>query len=70
MTIATRVMMKLWMLPEEKQRQVLAFIEQLSPEPLPPRTELYGLFKGYDTTEADIAEARREMWGTFPREDI
>ena len=28
---------------------------------------LRGLWRGLDTTPDDIAEARREMWGGFPR---
>ncbi len=35
-----------------------------------PRRSLRGLWRGLDITEEDIAEARREMWGDFPREDI
>jgi hypothetical protein len=35
-----------------------------------PRKPLRGLWQGLDITEEDIAEARREMWGNFPREDI
>jgi hypothetical protein len=35
-----------------------------------PRKSLRGLWRGLDITEEDIAEARREMWGNFPREDI
>jgi hypothetical protein len=35
-----------------------------------PRKSLRGLWRGLDTTEEEIAEARREMWGNFPREDI
>jgi len=35
-----------------------------------PRKSLRGLWRGMDTTEEDIAEARREMWSNFPREDI
>jgi hypothetical protein len=35
-----------------------------------PRRSLRGLWRGLDITEADIEEARREMWGGFPREDI
>jgi hypothetical protein len=35
-----------------------------------PRKSLRGLWRGLDITEEDIAEARREMWGRFPREDI
>ncbi|MDQ3705686.1 MAG: hypothetical protein M3437_10775 [Chloroflexota bacterium] len=34
------------------------------------RTPLRGLWKGVDISEEEIAEARREMWGSFPREDI
>lgn len=48
---------------------VLDFIDQLPALPSVPRTSLYGLFQGYDTTDEDIAEARNEMWGNFPRED-
>jgi hypothetical protein len=35
-----------------------------------PRTSLRGVWQGIDITEEDIAQARREMWGSFPREDI
>ena len=35
-----------------------------------PRKSLRGLWRDLDITEEDIAEARREMWGDFPREDI
>jgi hypothetical protein len=34
------------------------------------RKSLRGLWRGLGITEADIAEARREMWSDFPREDI
>jgi hypothetical protein len=34
------------------------------------RLALRGLWKGLDIGEEDIAEARREMWGNFPREDV
>ena len=34
------------------------------------RRSLRGLWKGLNITAADIAEARREMWGDFPRRDI
>ena len=35
-----------------------------------PYPSLRGLWKGHaaDITEEDIAQARREMWGNFPRE--
>ena len=35
-----------------------------------PRKSLRGLWKGLNITESEIAEARREMWGNFPREDV
>jgi hypothetical protein len=35
-----------------------------------PRKSLRGLWRGVDITAEDIAEARREMWGNFSREDI
>jgi len=34
------------------------------------RRSLRGLWQGLDITAEDIAQARREMWGNFPREDI
>ncbi|MGK7876329.1 MAG: hypothetical protein AB4426_24445 [Xenococcaceae cyanobacterium] len=53
-------------------------IEQVTPQikqgvkvaPGKPRKSLRGLWQGLDITESDIAEARREMWGNFPRKDI
>jgi hypothetical protein len=35
-----------------------------------PRKSLRGLWRGLDITAEEIAEARQEMWGNFPREDI
>jgi|GEM_PF-458501 len=32
--------------------------------------QFIGIWAGLDLTDADIAEARQEMWGNFPREDI
>jgi hypothetical protein len=34
------------------------------------RKPLRGLWKGVDFSEEDIAQARRETWTEFPREDI
>ena len=57
-------------------------IEQIAPQikrelqgvsPVEPPTEtksLRGLWRGLDISEADIAEARQEMWGNFPRENV
>ncbi|HWQ13121.1 MAG TPA: DUF2281 domain-containing protein [Roseiflexaceae bacterium] len=74
MTIAEQVVEKLRMLPPEKQQEVLDFVEFLEQRGLSkrPRRSLLGICAepGFDITEEDIAEARREMWGNFPREDI
>ncbi|MGH7173488.1 MAG: hypothetical protein ACRELF_17050 [Gemmataceae bacterium] len=69
MTTAMQIMLKLQELPEEQQRLVLEFLDKLLPVPKPPRVDLYGLWKGYNTTEEEIAEARREMWGNSPGDD-
>lgn len=34
------------------------------------RTPVGGMWKGLNVTDEEIEEARREMWGNFPREDI
>lgn len=72
MTIEEQVLEKLRELPPEKQKEVLDFVDQLKAQngdkkPLP---SLRGLWAGanIDITDEDIAEARREMWGNFPRD--
>lgn len=37
-----------------------------------PKKSLYGLWadQGIDISTEDIENARREMWGNFPRDDI
>jgi len=61
-------------LPPDKQQELLDFAEFLRARALPkkPLKSSAGLWKdlGVDITDEDIAEARREMWGNFPREDI
>ena len=72
MTIEQAVVEKLRALPVEKQREVLDFVEFLQNKSAPPlrRHSPIGLCADLkvDITEADIAEARREMWGNFPRD--
>jgi len=63
-------------------RQKLQLIEAIVPDlagPLAaaeekarPLQSLYGLWKdlGVDLSAEDIDAARRDMWGTFPREDV
>lgn len=62
-------------LPYAKQEEVLDFVRFLrSREPAvpQPRQSLYGLWADLSApiSAEDIDEARREMWGNFPREDI
>lgn len=72
MTIAELVLEKLRELPPDKQKEVLDYVESLQAhnQSRTPLTSLAGLWanQGRDITEEDIAEARREMWGNFPRE--
>jgi hypothetical protein len=72
MTIEEQVLEKLRGLPPEKQREVLDFVESLKEKngTKTPRRSLLGLWAdlNIDITEEDIAEARREMWGNFPRD--
>ncbi|HEX8683129.1 MAG TPA: hypothetical protein VF707_12495 [Ardenticatenaceae bacterium] len=58
--------------PVDKVRLIERIAPQIERELTPsiPRKSLYGLWKGINITEEDIAEARREMWGNFPREDL
>jgi hypothetical protein len=35
-----------------------------------PRRSLLGIWEGISVSAEEIDEARREMWGNFPREDI
>ncbi len=59
-------------LPPEKQQEVLDFAEFLRQKTTlkQPPLSLKGLWADLeiDLGEEDIAEARREMWGNFPRE--
>ena len=72
MTIEEMVLEKLRGLPPDKQREVLKFVESLKPDggTKKPLRSLEGIWEdlNIDITEEDIAEARREMWGNFPRD--
>lgn len=60
--------------PVDKVRlveQVVARLEHdLSASRKSPKRSLYGMWSGVSVSAEDIDEARREMWGSFPREDI
>jgi hypothetical protein len=72
MTIEEKVLEKLRDLPPEKQKEVLSFVESLKGDggTKKPLRSLEGIWEdlNIDITEEDIAEARREMWGNFPRD--
>lgn len=59
-------------LPPERQQEVLDFVEFLKHRATRkrPLKSVKGLWAdlGVAISEADIAEARREIWGNFPRE--
>ena len=61
-------------LPLEQQHEVLNFAEFLHQKAAVkiPRRSLKGLGADlkFQITEADIDEARQEMWGNFPREIV
>ncbi len=68
-------------LPQDTLRDVAKYVEfvrfkvrdtkpEVKDEPpfRPPKIKLGGLLEGYDFSPEFIAEARREMWGNFPRD--
>jgi hypothetical protein len=66
------VLENLRQLPPEKQQEVLDFASNLRLNNVPkqPRRSLKGLCADLNIhiDEETIIEARREMWGSFPRE--
>jgi hypothetical protein len=74
MTIAEAVARSVESLPPDKQREVLDFVdfvknrrETSAPRPL---KSIRGLWKnmGFQISEEDLRQARREMWAGFPRD--
>ncbi len=72
MTIEEKLVRKLREPPEDKQQEVLDFVDFLKEknDAVKPLRSLRGLWAGQNIqiTEEDIAEARREMWSNFPRD--
>ena len=75
MTLKESILETIESLPIERQREVLDFAEFLQSKEEKSNGKkrrvksLKGLWKGINITREDIDEARREMWGNFPRED-
>ena len=59
-------------LPPDKQEELLHFAESLQAQNVAkkPRKSLKGIWSDLDInlTEEDLTEARREMWGDFPKD--
>ena len=74
MSVAESVIEKMHSLTPDQQREVLELVDALAKTHTTkaPRQTLLGLCAdlGIEITEDDIAEARKEMWGNFPREDF
>jgi hypothetical protein len=74
MNLEQAILDKLRTLPPDKQQEVLAFAEFLQQKFIPkkPRKSVKIMWNNLDIniTEEDIAQARKEMWGNFPREDF
>lgn len=71
-SIEEAVVARLRELPADKQQTVLDFASFLVTKglPRPKLKSMRGLWKdlGISISAEDIAEARKEMWGNFPRE--
>ncbi len=74
MSIEEAIIENLRVLPSQKQQEVLDFVEFLKAKRLPKvsRRSIKGLCAdlGVRITEEDIAQARHEMWGNFPKENV
>lgn len=74
MSLTENILQTVENLTVDEQKEVLEFAESLkhkngATNGDKPRKSLRGLWKGVNITREDIDEARREMWGNFPRED-
>jgi hypothetical protein len=70
MTIEEQVLEKLRGLTPERKKEVLDFVSRLKDRGRKaPRRSLRGLWADLNLkiSEEDIAQARRNMWSTFPR---
>lgn len=74
MNLEQAVLEKLRALPPDKQQEFLDFAEFIHQKNMPkrPLKSAKGLCADLkvNITEEDIAQARQEMWGNFPREIV
>ncbi len=74
MTLEEAILEKVRAMPADKQKAILDIVTELSGDagPMPKLIDPRGMWKKYDISISveDIAEARREIWGNFPRDDF
>lgn len=76
MSTAEQVIAKLARLSPEQQAEILRIVDALASQNGSDEAgrapSAFGLWKGLgvDISDEEIAQARREMWGGFPRQDI
>jgi hypothetical protein len=75
MTIEDNILVKVNGLPPDKKLDVLDFADFLRSKAAQTRRPKILSLKGHwknavDVGEDDITNARKELWGTFPRSDI
>ena len=72
MSIEEVILEKVRALPPEKQAEVLKFVSGLGDTHGAPFRSPKGILSdlSFTLTEEDLAEARREMWASFPRNNI
>jgi hypothetical protein len=72
MSVAETILQKTLALPEDRQREVLKFVEKLEQTAArrSPLIDPYGTLadKKADLSLEDFQQARRETWAHFPRE--
>ncbi len=74
MTVEEVLIEKIKVLPMNRKQEMLDFAEFLGQKEVAPipRRSLYGILADAEVniSDEDIAEARREMWENFPREQF
>ncbi|MGD1069430.1 MAG: hypothetical protein ABSB15_04755 [Bryobacteraceae bacterium] len=72
MSIEEAILEKVRALPPAKKKEVLQYVSGLDAVERAPFQSPKGILAdlNFKITEEDLAEARREMWGTFPRDDV
>jgi hypothetical protein len=72
MTVEDAILEKVRTLPPAKKAEVLQFVSGLEETGHAPFRSPKGILAdlNFTLTEEDLADARRELWANFPRDDI